>query len=57
MPNLNHQGPEGLGPKTGMKLGKCRKSKLDNINNSLDRPYRKGRRKKKNNRSITTINS
>ena len=21
MPNLDHKGPEGLGPKTGMKLG------------------------------------
>jgi len=26
MPNLNHSGPEGEGPKTGIKLGKCRKS-------------------------------
>ena len=26
MPNLNHTGPEGKGPKTGRKLGKCRKT-------------------------------
>jgi hypothetical protein len=26
MPNLNHTGPEGQGPKTGRKLGKCHKS-------------------------------
>ena len=57
MSNLDHKGPEGLGPKTGMKLGKCRKSKLDTIDNSINRPFRKGRRKKTNNRSITTINS
>jgi hypothetical protein len=27
MPNLNHMGPESEGPKTGRKLGKCKKSK------------------------------
>jgi len=26
MPKLDHKGPEGLGPKTGKKLGKCRKT-------------------------------
>lgn len=26
MPNLNHTGPEGKGPKTGRKLGKCHKT-------------------------------
>jgi hypothetical protein len=26
MPNLNHSGPEGQGPKTGRKLGQCKKS-------------------------------
>jgi hypothetical protein len=26
MPHLNHTGPEGRGPKTGRKLGKCRKT-------------------------------
>lgn len=57
MPNLDHKGPEGLGPKTGMKLGKYRKSKVDSIDNSINRPFRKGRRKKTNNRSIKTINS
>lgn len=29
MPNLNHKGPEGKGPKTGRKLGNCTKSKFD----------------------------
>ena len=26
MPNFNHKGPANLGPKTGKKLGKCRKT-------------------------------
>lgn len=26
MPHLNHTGPEGKGPKTGRKLGKCHKT-------------------------------
>lgn len=26
MANLNHKGPEGQGPKTGRKLGKCKKT-------------------------------
>lgn len=26
MPNFDHKGPGGLGPKTGNKLGKCRKT-------------------------------
>jgi hypothetical protein len=25
MPEMNHTGPEGKGPRTGRKLGKCRK--------------------------------
>ncbi len=29
MPNLNHKGPEGNGPKTGRRLGKCRSSEAD----------------------------
>jgi hypothetical protein len=29
MSNLNHTGPEGKGPKSGRKLGKCKKSKED----------------------------
>lgn len=29
MPNLNHKGPEGLGPKTGRKQGKCRKTEAE----------------------------
>ncbi len=26
MPNLNHSGPKGQGPKTGKKLGECKKT-------------------------------
>jgi len=26
MPQLNHKGPEGEGPKTGRKLGNCHKT-------------------------------
>lgn len=26
MPHLDHTGPEGKGPKTGRKLGKCKKT-------------------------------
>ncbi len=29
MPHLDHKGPEGLGPKTGKKLGKCRKTETE----------------------------
>lgn len=32
MPHLNHTGPEGEGPKTGRKLGKCKK-KQDETDN------------------------
>ncbi len=29
MPKLDHTGPEGKGPKTGRKLGKCHKNETD----------------------------
>jgi len=29
MPNLDHKGPEGLGPKTGKKQGRCRKTEAE----------------------------
>jgi hypothetical protein len=29
MPLLNHNGPEGQGPKTGRKLGKCHKTESE----------------------------
>ena len=29
MPNLDNKGPGGLGPKTGKKLGKCRKNETE----------------------------
>ncbi len=56
MPNFNHNGPENLGPKTGMRLGKCRKTKSDTIEHSENRPFGKGRRKKCNNSKITKLN-
>jgi hypothetical protein len=46
MPNLDRKGPEGLGSKTGMKLGKCRKTKFDETEISTNRPFGKGRRKR-----------
>jgi len=29
MPKLDHAGPEGRGPKTGRKLGKCHKTDIE----------------------------
>ena len=55
MPNFDRKGPEGLGPKTGMKLGKCRKTKSDATVNTENRPYGKGRRKKNTTRTILKI--
>tara|TARA_R110002049_G_scaffold326_4_gene1765 strand:- start:5055 stop:5612 length:558 start_codon:yes stop_codon:yes gene_type:complete len=55
MPHFNHKGPESLGPKTGMKLGTCRKTKSDTYSYPENRPFRKGRRKKCNNK-ITKLN-
>ena len=46
MPNFNNKGPEGLVPKTGMKLGKCRKTKSDETETATNRPFGKGRRKR-----------
>lgn len=46
MPNFNHKGPENLGPRTGMRLGKCKKSKFEDFEYLDNRPFRKGRRKK-----------
>lgn len=34
MPHLNHTGPEGEGPKTGRKLGKCIKKKEETDNSN-----------------------
>lgn len=31
MPNLDSKGPGNLGPKTGKKLGKCRKTENEKI--------------------------
>ena len=56
MPNLNHKGPENLVPKTGMKLGKCRKTKSDDNEYPENRPFGKGRRKKCKNSKIAKIN-
>ncbi|SDS02093.1 hypothetical protein SAMN05216503_1717 [Polaribacter sp. KT25b] len=56
MPNFDHKGPEGLGPKTGMQLGKCRKTKTDNNEDPINRPFKKGRRNNNNKTKITTSN-
>ncbi|QXP64044.1 DUF5320 domain-containing protein [Polaribacter sp. HaHaR_3_91] len=56
MPNFDNNGPQGLGPKTGMKLGECRKTKSDANQSPKNRPFRKGRRKKDNTRTIVIIN-
>ena len=29
MSHLNHKGPDGLGPKTGRKLGNCKKNETE----------------------------
>lgn len=56
MPNLDHKEPENLGPKTGMKLGKCRKTKSDIIEYPKNRPFGKGRRKKSNYSKVVRLN-
>ncbi|QVY64199.1 DUF5320 family protein [Polaribacter sp. Q13] len=56
MPNFDRKGPEDLGPKTGMKLGKCRKTKSDTDAFPINRPFGKGRRKKDNTRTIIKMN-
>ena len=35
MPQLNHKGPEGNGPKTGRKLGKCKKSENEKSDSAI----------------------
>ena len=56
MPNFDHKGPEGLGPKTGMKQGTCRTTILDNNAIPEKRPFGNGRRKNHNNFKITKLN-
>ncbi len=46
MSNFNHRGPDNLGPKTGMKLGTCRKNKLDGPDN-LENKYCRRRQRRK----------
>ncbi|MBP1839898.1 DUF5320 domain-containing protein [Formosa algae] len=46
MPNFDHTGPEGLGPRTGMMFGKCRKTSANTEVSESQRPYCNGRRKK-----------
>lgn len=43
MPGLNHKGPEENGPKTGRKLGKCKKteSELKQISESGQDPEKR----------------
>ena len=45
MPNLDHKGPKGLGPKTGNKLGKCRKTETEN--QEIERGIHSGARRKR----------
>lgn len=42
MPNLDHKGPGGLGPKTGKKLGQCRKTEAEKKKIEEIQFYRKG---------------
>ncbi|WP_178984634.1 hypothetical protein [Winogradskyella helgolandensis] len=46
MSNFNHRGPDNLGPKTGMKLGKCRKNKFE-ITGDAEITYCKRRQQRK----------
>jgi len=56
MPNFNHKGPENLGAKTGMKLGKCNKTTSDMFEYPLNRPFGKGRRKKSTSHKLILTN-
>ncbi|WP_299781584.1 DUF5320 domain-containing protein [uncultured Formosa sp.] len=56
MPNFDHKGPEGLGPKTGMKLGRCRKLASDTNTFTTNRPFCNGRRKKTNQDKVVRLN-
>ena len=44
MPHLNHTGPEGEGPKSGRKLGKCRKKEEETIQYQLGQGMGKSRK-------------
>ena len=56
MPNFDHTGPEGLGPKTGMKLGRCKMSASDANTFTDKRPFCNGRRKKTNQDKVERLN-
>lgn len=55
MPNCNRRGPENLGPKTGVKLGKCKKSDDEKFKYPENRPFSQCRRKKSNCTLITQL--
>ena len=57
MPNFDHKGPEGLGPKTGMKQGTCIKVNAEDYMLPERKSFRKGRRQKNNKIKITKLNS
>ncbi|WP_185967783.1 DUF5320 domain-containing protein [Formosa sediminum] len=57
MPSLDGTGPEGLGTKTGMQLGLCKKGISDGQSVSGHRPYCQGRRKKLNTDKIVRLKS
>ncbi len=44
MPRLDHTGPEGKGPKTGRKLGRCKKTEEEQQEAQLGRGLGKQRR-------------
>jgi hypothetical protein len=44
MPRLDRTGPEGQGPKTGRKLGRCKKTEEEQENAQLGRGQGKQRR-------------
>lgn len=56
MSNLNHKGPSNLGPKTGKKLGKCRKTDVEKKEIDEVYIYNKGTLKNLNEKDSNTNN-
>ena len=48
MSNLNHKGPENLGPRTGKQSGNCKNKTSDALLHEGNRHCGKGRRRKLN---------
>lgn len=51
MPHLNHTGPEGKGPKTGRKLGLCKKKDENTSENQFKLGIGMGKQRKKKDKS------